>query len=100
MIFEIEKMTSIQERCTGEEKKEIDQVIETLSVDFEAVLSDSRNYILTGEKKERNLSESIFAIKKMKRIGEKYGIEFPEVETNEQAAVYVLNFGRQIVMNR
>ena len=99
MIFEIEKMTSIQEKCIGEEAKEVSRIIETLSTDFGAVLEDSRHYILTGEKKETDLSKSIAAMQDMKRIGEKYGVEFPSIETNEQAAIYILKFGREIVIN-
>ena len=100
MIIEIEKMTQVQKMATEVESKDIDHIINTLSSDFQQMLNDSRNYLLTGEKVERDWSESLRAMKKMKEYGDKYGVEFPDVETNEQAIVYVLKFGHEIVKHQ
>ncbi len=100
MALEIEKMTSIQGQVTEEEAKDIGKIIDTLSKDFRTILSDSREFILTGEKVTRDFSESISALNKIKAYGERFGVEFPEIDTNEKAAVYLLKFGREIVLNR
>ena len=98
MAMEVEKMAAIQERANETERKEISGIINQLSSDFQMMLRDSRTYILTGEKVTRDLSESLAALKKLKEYGDSYGEEFPLIETHEQAAVYILQFGREITM--
>lgn len=97
MVMEIEKMTRIQEMVSKEEAVEIRNIINTLSNDFSGITEDSRHYILTGERVTRDFSDSIFALKRMKAYGERFGIDFPNIETDEQAAIYILKFGKEIV---
>ena len=98
MVMEIEKMTSIQEKVTDAEAREIGLIIDTLSKDFEGMVHDSRVFILTGKKVERDFADSISALQKLKNYGERFGVEFPDIKSNDQASTYILTFGRETVL--
>ena len=99
MALEIEKMTNIQERLVGDEAREVGEIIETLSNDFSCMMKNSRMYVLTGEKKKVDLSNSVIALQKMRNFGERFGYVFPDIENDEQAATYLLKFGKEIVFS-
>ena len=100
MAMEIEKLNAIQEKVEQSEKTIVEQIKETISTDFRAMIEDTRIFLMTGEKISRDFSNSIAALKKLKGFGDQYGIEFPEINTNEEAAIYILKFGSEIVKGK
>ena len=100
MVMEVEKLNAIQEKAQESEREAIENIKETISTDFRAMVEDTRIFLMTGEKVTRDFSNSITALRKLKVFGNQYGIEIPEINTNEEAAIYILKFGSEIIKGK
>lgn len=98
MAIEIEKMAMLKKKvATLEEREAVDTIVATLSDDFRRMIQDSRTYIMTGERAVTDVSSSVESLKRLKQLGDSYGVEFPFIQDHKQAATYLLMYGKQII---
>ena len=99
--MEIEKIIALEDAAGNEEeKKAISRARETLEEVFCLMIGDVPASVLGGERKKRDLSDVIEALRLLHRCGKKYGIHIPHPRTEEEAAMYVIHYGSEVVRNR
>lgn len=95
-IMEIQKVMAVREGASEADKLAIDQALAVISNVFKELLDVTRHFLMTGERKEVELSEGMEALKVLK---EKVGNDFPNIETEKEAKVYIVKFGKEIIFS-
>lgn len=100
MNREIDKLMALREVVSEEEKKFVDETIDMLSDTFKNILIETRIYIITGVREERDYKEVIEAMSKIKMLADNAnnGLEFPILETDKDARVYLVKYGKEVIM--
>lgn len=100
MNREIDKLMALREMVSEEEKKFVDETIDMLSDTFKNILIETRIYIITGVREERDYSEVINAMSKIKMLADNAnnGLEFPILKTDKDARVYLVKYGKEVIM--
>ena len=100
IIKEIQKIMLLKEGANEEEKRKLDSIEEIFAVTFKAMVDSAETFILNGEVKKATLSDAKEAFDWLKAYAETKeieGVEFPEVTTAQDLAVYLLNYGKEII---
>lgn len=99
MNGEIEKMMEIRDKATPEQKTMMDQAMSIFKTSFEELIENSRIYLLTGQKQPLDFSAALEALHTVKACADDVGIEFPNIENQKDAILYITKFGKEIVLS-
>lgn len=101
MNREIDKIMALKKVVNDNEKESIDNIVETFSNGFKKILLNTRKYLLSGDENfECDLSHEVQAMDELIAIADKTGSEefiFPELKSIEDAKVYLLKFGKEVI---
>ncbi len=101
MNREIDKVMALKKVVSDNEKESIDNIVETFSNGFKKILLNTRNYLLSGDESiECDFPQTMQAMNELIAIASKTGKEefiFPELKSIEDAKVYLLKFGKEII---
>ena len=97
-MTEIQKMIQLRKVATEEaEKQSISKVMDTLEEVFKVFVGQVPDFIRTGERGVADTTEAITAVKAIREIGKKYGVEFPEIHSEQELRVYVAKYALEIL---
>lgn len=93
----IEKMETLKDTVNVEQKKEVSECIEVVRNTFRNMIFATGSKVAGDAEVEVNFTEAKKAISKLRVIGNEYGIEFPEIETDKQISAYILKMGMEVL---
>lgn len=97
-MTEIQKMIQLRNMATEKaEKENISKVMDTMEEIFKAFVGQVPDFIRTGERGVADTTEAIAAVKTLREIGAKYGVEFPEIHSEQELRVYVARYALEIL---
>ena len=97
-MTEIQKMMQLRKMTAVEaERQSISNVMDTLQEIFEVFVGQVPDFIMKGERGATDITEAITAVKTLREIGAKYGIEFPEIHSEQELRVYVAKYALEIL---
>lgn len=99
MSMEIDKMVALREKAVGEEKNEIAMCMNMITSKFKEMVFATGNRVSGNLEENVKFEEVKSAIATLRSLGEKYGVEFPKIETDKQAAAYILKIGMDVLKN-
>lgn len=97
-MTEIQKMIQLQKIAAEEaEKQSIIKAMDALEEMCEVFIGQVPDFIMKGERGATDITEAIAAVKTLREIGAKYGIEFPEIRSEQELRIYVAKFALEIL---
>lgn len=97
---EIDRMLELRERAGDEAKRRrIDEAMEALDAAFQARIGMVSDYILNGRAERLDMGDILRRMDALRGIGERYGVEFPELRDAREASAYILRYGKEILLS-
>ncbi len=104
MIREIDKLMKLRGIVIeDDERRIVDNAINQFNEGFRSLLQDSRKYLMTGEKNEREYGEICTTMQVVRKISEKFQDEelvFPVLQNEKEARVYLAKYGKEVILNK
>lgn len=101
MNREIEKITALKNVVGDNDRKSIDNIVDVFSNTFKQVLINTKNQLLNGEAGKLDMKNVIEAMNSLRKIANKTKntdkFSFLELNNNNDAMVYVLKFGKELI---
>lgn len=104
MTREIEKITALKNMVGDADRKSIDNIIDVFSNTFKQLLINTKHQLLKGEAGKVGMENVISAMNELRKIASKTSnaeqFIFPELINDNDATVYILKFGEEIIKGK
>lgn len=98
-MSEIERLESLKGKLNEEEKLQFAQCVDIFNTSFKDMIKNVGVQI-AGEKGSVYKSTNLLAeFKKVSLLAKKYGVDFPEITNEQDARLYVVKYGKEILFN-
>ena len=98
---ELEKIKTLRKQLIDEQDKiTVDKAAAALSKTFQTMIFRTQDALLgKDDQRETSFDEVRTALETLRSYGARCNIAFPDIETDEEIAAYILQFGRDVLFS-
>ena len=98
-MTEIERLESIKSKLNEEEKLQFAQSLDVLNTSFKEMIKNVGVQIVQEKSVVCRSTNLLSALEKISSFANKYGVDFPEITNEQDARLYVVKYGKDVLFN-
>ncbi len=98
-MYEIERLESLKGKLNEEEKLQFDQCIDVFNTSFKDMIKNVGIQIVSEKGSVYKSTNLLPAFERIYFLAKKYDVDFPEITNEQDARLYIVKYGKEILFN-